>query len=110
MLHLMFVAVQFVVQRRVHVQWCGGHRVYRDRDCRQNFVFGGPYVSVEIAVIAVGQAMAAVVAAENNRVAARQRGAEEDERLKGTIRDRKSLWENEIVSKELCQGLVSVSS
>lgn len=51
--------------------------------------------------------MAAVVAAENNRVAARQRATEEGNRLKGTIRDRKSLWENEIVSKELCQGLYS---
>lgn len=40
--------------------------------------------------------MAAVVTAENHRVAARQRGAEESDRLKTTIRDRKSfLWENE---------------
>lgn len=94
----MLVAVQTVVQRRVHVQRCGGHRVHRYGDRRQNFVFGGSYVSVEIAVIAVGQAMA-VVTAENNRVAARQRGAEEGNCLKDTIRDRKSLWENEIVSK-----------
>lgn len=53
MLHVMFIAVQFMIQRRVYVQRCGGHRVHRDRDCRQNFVFGGSYVSVEIAVIAV---------------------------------------------------------
>lgn len=52
----------------------------------------------------------AVVAAENNRVTARQYGAEERNRLKIAIRDRKFLlWENDIVNEvAVCQGFYSV--
>jgi len=95
-----FIAVQFVVQGCIHVQGRSGHRVHRDGDCRQNFVSSGSYVFIgDIAVIAVGEAMA-VVTAENNRVSARQRGAEDRHRLKIAIRDRKFLlWENDIVNE-----------
>lgn len=77
--------------------------MHRNGDCRQNFVSDvsiGSYVFIsDIGVIAIGQAMA-IVAAENNRVTARQYGAEERNRLKIAIRDRKFLlWENDIVNE-----------
>ena len=97
------MSVQRCIQRCVHVQRRSGYRVYRNRDRRQNFVSGGSNVCIEIAVIIVGQAMAAVITAENHRVATRQRGTEESDRLKTTIRDRKSLlWENKIVNMRSC--------
>lgn len=74
---VMLVGVQIVVQRRVDVQRRGGHRVHRQRHGRQHFVFGRTHVTVQIAVIAVGQtAVVAVVAAQHDGVSARERGAE----------------------------------